>query len=362
MIRSASFRGALAALTASLALGFCTGTDPGVQGLLTPTGANDAKTCPDASCGAPPPPACGDGIRNGDETDVDCGGLQCTTLGKRCADGAGCRVAGDCESSSCQGSKCQPPSCADGVRNGIELDVDCGAACGSDHLCPVGKKCGSNSDCTTGICNGTMCIAPSCSDGLKNQDETDVDCGGKVCERRCAFTPAQSCRGGTDCISGVCDPLALVCAAPSCDDGVLNGAETDLDCGGNCAPKRPCPPTQRCRVGTDCDNLVCEQGLCAAATCSDGVQNGKESDVDCGGPCSKCGKGRKCSVDADCDSDFCHLKSAACIELWSPLVTSYAIGSQVGYQHVLYVALQDIPTNNATWVPPAVPALWQALP
>ena len=47
---------------------------------------------------------------------------------------------------------------------------------------------------------------PTCNDGIRNQDETGVDCGG-VC-------PA--------------------CAAPSCTDGIQNQDETDVDCGGVC--------------------------------------------------------------------------------------------------------------------------------
>jgi len=349
-------------------LGGCAPVDPAVQDLLTP-GAG-STTCPDASCATPTatgeggalPPACTDGIRNGDETDVDCGGPNCAAFGKRCIDGAGCRVSNDCESSSCGGGKCQSPTCTDGVRNGIEVDVDCGAACGRDHLCPTGRRCASNSDCAGGICNGTTCVAASCSDGLKNQDESDVDCGGQACQARCSFSPAQTCRAGSDCISLVCDAGSLMCAAPSCIDGVKNGDETDVDCGGSCAPKQPCGPSQGCRVGADCVNQVCAQGVCAQATCTDGVQNGKESDVDCGGPCPKCPKGKKCYADADCDSDFCHANSMACIELWSATVAFYPINSLVGYNHILYVALQDISGNNPTWIPPAVPALWRPVP
>ncbi len=43
---------------------------------------------------------------------------------------------------------------------------------------------------------------------------------------------------------------------PTCTDGLLNGTETEVDCGGDCDP---CP------------------------TCDDGIQNGDEEGVDCGG-------------------------------------------------------------------------------
>jgi hypothetical protein len=68
--------------------------------------------------------------------------------------------------------------------------------------------------------------ASGCRDGLQNGDESDVDCGG-ICTT-CA--DGLSCLTERDCASGVC--TQLVCQAPACDDQVANGSETDVDCGG----------------------------------------------------------------------------------------------------------------------------------
>jgi hypothetical protein len=43
----------------------------------------------------------------------------------------------------------------------------------------------------------------------------------------------------------------------------------------------------------------------AHATCFDGVLNGPESDVDCGGDCPTCERGRSCHVPRDCSSGRC---------------------------------------------------------
>ncbi len=60
---------------------------------------------------------------------------------------------------------------------------------------------------------------------------------------------------------------------PTCTDGIQNGNETGIDCG-----------------GPDCD--PCGGG----PTCSDGVQNGNETGIDCGGPdCDPC-NGASCDV------------------------------------------------------------------
>ena len=44
-------------------------------------------------------------------------------------------------------------------------------------------------------------------------------------------------------------------------------------------------------------------------SCTDGKQNGNETDVDCGGGCGKCSDGKKCSLGTDCQSGNCLSKS-----------------------------------------------------
>jgi hypothetical protein len=59
-----------------------------------------------------PPPPCQDGIRNGTETAIDCGG-SCSAKGFRCGEGQACVVNDDCQSQTCALSngvkKCAAP-------------------------------------------------------------------------------------------------------------------------------------------------------------------------------------------------------------------------------------------------------------
>ena len=106
--------------------------------------------------------------------------------------------------------------------------------------------------------------APTCTDGVKNGTETGVDCGGSC--PACAPVPTCSdgVKNGTE--TGVdCGGSCPACApAPTCSDGVKNGTETGVDCGGSCPACAPVP------------------------TCTDGVKNGTETGVDCGGSCAAC--------------------------------------------------------------------------
>ena len=83
------------------------------------------------ACGPPAEPTCNDGIQNGDETGVDCGGSNCEA--------------------------CPEPTCEDGIQNGDETGIDCGGSC---------------TPCTT---------PPTCDDGIQNGDETGIDCGTTGC-------------------------------------------------------------------------------------------------------------------------------------------------------------------------------------
>ncbi|MBK9261793.1 MAG: hypothetical protein IPM54_18575 [Polyangiaceae bacterium] len=139
---------------------------------------------------------CTDTVKNGIETDVDCGGLQCP----RCSAGATCTVDQDCKSLICSGGICTEATCEDAVMNGQETDIDCG---GPDcKPCPTGKVCNAGLDCTSKVCKGNICQDPSCNDQVKNGYETDVDCGGGVPCTKCSL--GQSCYVGKDCLSGNC--------------------------------------------------------------------------------------------------------------------------------------------------------------
>jgi hypothetical protein len=143
-------------------------------------------------------------------------------------------------------------------------------------------------------------MAATCGDGLKDGAETDVDCGGSACGPTCAN--GKACNNGGDCVSAVC--VGGFCRGGNCGDASRDDLETDVDCGGpDCAP---CSPGQKCVLGSDCANGACNasHGVCDPGTCSDGKTNAVETDVDCGGPvCPPCIKTQACSVAGDCAPD-----------------------------------------------------------
>ncbi|MBC8071045.1 MAG: hypothetical protein IAG13_22160 [Deltaproteobacteria bacterium] len=323
-----------------------TSADGGINSISDPESSSASEPTEesgsaDTTAGSGGSPDCNDGIVNGDETDLDCGG-SCDP----CADGAGCMVAADCYSLVCDGGTCEPPSCYDEAQNGNEDGIDCGGGCpnpcGSSGGCTdddqcadtefcsddgeclpaacdnsmrdsaetdvdcggidcpdcdAGLECNIDGDCLSHVCELDVCVAPACDDNEQNGDETDEDCGGSCPD--CGNS--QSCEVAGDCISGVCEDNN--CEAPGCNDGVQNGDETDEDCGGGCPD---CDPGDGCAENTDCDTQICELGVCQAASCDDEIQNGDETDEDCGGACgATCIPGEDCSGGDDCVQQIC---------------------------------------------------------
>ncbi|MCA9638770.1 MAG: hypothetical protein KC420_22235, partial [Myxococcales bacterium] len=244
-------------------------------------------------------PSCMDGDQNGDETDVDCGG----SCGMTCGTGQGCLVNDDCISNICDGGTCQAdPECENLMKDDPETDVDCGGVCGP--TCQVGQVCIDGGDCVSNYCNpdSMTCQVPACDDGIRNGDETDVDCGGS-CGMTC--DNGQGCIVDDDCISLICD--GGVCQASDlCNNGMKDMEETDVDCGGVCGPT--CEIDEGCLIDGDCVSDFCLQkgNTCQMPACDDGIRNGDETDVDCGGSCeTKCQVGEVCLVPEDCMSMAC---------------------------------------------------------
>jgi cysteine-rich repeat protein len=258
----------------------------------------DSGVCSGGSCAAA---SCSDGVKNGDESSEDCGGDACG----KCPTGEACVDANDCDSGACESNTCvSSASCSDGVKNGDESDIDCGGTCGT---CDPGQTCGAAADCDSGVCTGGACVAPSCTDDVKNGSEADTDCGGS-CD---PCGGGATCTRGVDCASGVCQPNGT-CSGASCTDGFQNGNESDIDCGGSCGP---CNPGSQCVDGDDCISNVCSSNnTCLEASCTDGVKNATETGIDCGGGnCPVCGTGSTCTSGSDCQSTVCDPATNLCV-------------------------------------------------
>jgi sialate O-acetylesterase len=136
-------------------------------------------------------------------------------------------------------------SCDDGVDNDCDLDIDCDDEdclgdpacpfCG-DSICDAGEnQCSCEADCGAPPASET-----SCSDGIDEDCDGEVDCGDSDCasDPACQSTCGNDiCDPGEDCSScpGDCDSVSK--GKPTnrycCGNGILEGPEGDGRCDGN---------------------------------------------------------------------------------------------------------------------------------
>ena len=135
------------------------------SGSPSATGASSGGGCTDPATDCPPTgslcrvPACSMGVCTTTNAAPD---TACTDSGGAYCDAVG--ICGACNSSpqcpgypasGCALHQCVPATCTDGVQNGAELGVDCGGGtCGG---CPDGTGCGQPTDCASDACVSSVC-------------------------------------------------------------------------------------------------------------------------------------------------------------------------------------------------------------
>jgi formylglycine-generating enzyme required for sulfatase activity len=204
-------------------------------------------------------------------------------------------------------------ACSDDTSNGASSSGESSSGLDPSQGASSGTSGTSGSSGTSGTSSGS------------SGDPGPVACKNPPCAN------GESCVTNNDCTSKSC--VANLCAPPSCSDQIKNGDETDTDCGGSCATK--CAPTKACTEAKDCLEGVCTASVCAAATKSDEVKNGNETDVDCGSStpggadtsAPACDAGKSCLTAADCKSGGCnHLGKCA----WARSCTPQRGGTTCG--------------------------------
>jgi hypothetical protein len=229
---------------------------------------------------------------------------------------ASCSGANSTNPGGVDGSLSGSPDSTAGAEGGA-LGHDGSASDACAPSCGTSASCTKPSACASGVCTDGKCAAPSPTDGIKNDSETDTDCGGStsaMSDGAPACANGKSCKVETDCTSGSCQ--AGKCVPPTCTDTLQDGHETDVDCGGtDCMP---CPAKDKCVLPADCLSKNCVGGVCLAATDTDGITNATETDKDCGGgfladgtanPSSDgapvCAVGKLCVIGSDCSQGVC---------------------------------------------------------
>lgn len=333
---------------------------------------------------------CSDGVQNGEETGVDCGGVDCDVCpcddfdqDGVCDEDDSCieNYFNDADSDNvCAGdddSFCINGDSYNGDTSLCAFSMNTMGVCGNDPISELvvsdmvecQAECVNEEDCAFFSVNATMGAGPcslysacdvypavfssyavdifyvleTCFDGIENQDEFSADCSG-VCSPTCSHCDDGDMNydefgidcGGNDCGAcrtfdlvgdGVCLAKAL-CSATYCfEDSTLTSDDTTcVDVGtSSCVDVASVHCSEEYETSVrgfivdandvcDCD-VKCyfeenddinvriteawdqndNRECYGVATCSDGIQNGDETDIDCGGD--------MCTADCDVDND-----------------------------------------------------------
>ena len=223
-----------------------------------------------------------------------------------CVIGSGCSDAASCS----QDIACGPTF--DTVPEASEL-LDCIDACPD---CRLGATCIEGAGCVATTGQAGLCMGGQCDPSYG--DSTCVE--GNACSGApgspsglgiCVNAQCVQCSGAPDTFDDTCmnnvGGILLCCSASytcvpcpasmgTCTDGVLNGAETDMDCGGpDCST---CSDGANCTASSDCQSGGCTAGACSPGTCPAGFEdcdlapiNGCETDVASdANNCGSCGQ------------------------------------------------------------------------
>ncbi|MBI2557973.1 hypothetical protein HYW20_01515 [Candidatus Woesearchaeota archaeon] len=237
---------------------------------------------------------CGDGILNIGES---CDGTSLGTI-KTCTAYGSSFTGGDLKcTSTCQ---LDTNACTESPKCGNSI-IDQGESCDKANLGPLSGNCidysqffksgklgcGQNCRIDTNACTES----PKCGNSLLDTGEicdgtnfgniTDLSCSSYSSNFISGSVICKSCRIATDdCKSNLTSLLG-------------------------CKDRGDCKLNDQCTDSSECASRYCFNGKCTGATCDDSIRNQGESDIDCSGPCDKCNNGKICSIDSDCQSNFC---------------------------------------------------------
>jgi len=236
------------------------------------------------------------------------------------------------------------PSCTDGIKNQGERGIDCGGPCEAE---PYSDDC--------------------CGNGVKDDDEEGIDCG-DICDEVCSGLVCDD-DGSCDDVAGEdCNNCPNDCIA--CEDLCSNGqqdtasAEEGVDCGGYCSPcgENVCNNDGNCEYDltekyTDYTQNEDSQNCPNDCYCGDGICDDYEKETgectqDCGVSAESvcgdgiCGSGEDVSCPDDCIGDYvCNNDGICDLELGEGCDCSdceeedFCVGERSGFMLILIILI-----------------------
>ena len=162
-------------------------------------------------------------------------------------------------------------------------------------------------------CGASTCTpgpSPACVCGPGQQGTAVCTAGGELDHCLCPAPDGGSggTGGGTDGGTGGSSGGEQDAGYPATDGGSSADAGSLTDAGASADAGSSADAGEASDAGLPVDAGTADAGTpdAGVSPCADGVKNGAEVDVDCGGSCGKCAAGKACTGSADCADGFCN--------------------------------------------------------
>jgi hypothetical protein len=318
----------------------------------------DAGTSPAGGTGGSGTASCTDGIQNQDETGVDCGGV----CGASCADGDSCLTDEDCDSGWCNGGALIEFVSATSYAGSASLlseEVTIGSEPDRMLVVALGIEASSSSAEVVAVsfggtamdlaveqmaagtrmvrsylftlgeaalpAGGTYTLAANLSDAsewvvhvleLRNVADASPEATAGSDDEEAGWSSISTSLTTSTDFAWVVDVVVSGegITFTTTEPGQIERADASAGASAAAASTQQVDVAGLTTLGwsTDADSNRLTQaaaafapsgtaGSCENSTCSDGIHNGDETDVDCGGEgCEACAAGQTCEGDSDC--------------------------------------------------------------
>ncbi|MBI5490363.1 MAG: hypothetical protein HY905_23705 [Deltaproteobacteria bacterium] len=192
----------------------------------------------------------------------------------------------------------------DGVEEAEEDggDGEADAEAGDSRTCTSGGECSDHNPCTLDECLGGFCANTAVADGTACDDDVFCMLPGTCESGACTGMSENTCDDSDLCTDDLCEEVLAECrhtlrprpgeegppGDASCSDGLDNDCDTQLDAADpNCVP---CTGDAECADANECTDDVCDAGVCRNVLLAEGTA---------------CNDGQFCNVDETCVGGVC---------------------------------------------------------
>jgi hypothetical protein len=246
---------------------------------------------------------------------ITCGSLLSVAFASGCGDDSTNGTGGGTTATSTAASTAASTTASAG--GATSSSATGGIECSSPNDCPD-----PGNECVVRLCFDHACGTLNAAFGTPLKDQSDGDCKQAVCDGNGATTSINDATDILDdskqCTLDACKSGAVTHDAAIAGTVCSEGGGSLCDGNGACVG---CISSATCAAGA-----ICAGGACVAPTCADGVKNGTEVDVDCGGAaCAKCDITKICTANIDCKSGLCAGSVCASTD---PIITAISATGQ----------------------------------